>query len=319
MPVTLLIPDLVRRAAGAPRLPALETLLTHADVRPVPEGGVDGLLAEIFKLPRTSLAVAPFTHLADMGQADDHFWLRADPVHLAADRDQLVMLALATLDVRAGEAQVLADTFNRMYADDGFRLETSSPSRWYLRLPKDLTCVTHDPVYVAGGPVFDFMPSGPDAQILKQLMNEMQMLFHEHPVNQAREAAGQPLINTAWLWGGGRLPGIKAQGPQQIVTNMPLVRGLALFAGSMCSQWPAVPDVVWSGQSALLALNVEHDREMTAIDTRVAQPLVEALRDDRVQVLDIHPGGDRVYHLTRSMLRRFWRRRRPLSDIQGLA
>ncbi|MGH8373486.1 MAG: hypothetical protein ACRETO_12250 [Gammaproteobacteria bacterium] len=317
MPIKLFIPDLARFAAGLPRLPALETLLTRADSRPAPEGSMHDLLAAVFKLPPASLTMAPLSYLADTGQRGDGFWLRADPVHLVADRDQLVMSALATLEVRAEEAQALADTFNRMYAEEGFVLETPSPLRWYLHTPKDMTCVTHDPVQVAGGPIFDFMPSGPDAPFLKQLMNEMQMLFHEHAVNQAREAAGKPLINTAWLWGGGRLPGVAAAGPQQVATNMPLVHGLALFAGSVCRQWPDVSEVIGSGQTGLIAVQVEQAGEMATIEARIVQPLLDALRKGAAEVLDIYPGGDRVYQVNRSMLHRFWRQRRPLSVIQG--
>jgi hypothetical protein len=317
MPIKLFISDLTRFAAGLPRLPVLETLLIRADSCPAPEGGINHLLGEVFKLPPASLTMAPFSYLADTEQRGEGFWLRADPVHLVADRDQLVMPALATLEVRAEEAQALADAFNQMYASDGFRLETPVPSRWYLHTPEDMACVTYDPTHIADGPIFDFMPSGADAPVLKQLMNEMQMLFHEHPVNQARDAAGKPLINAAWLWGGGRLPAVAAEGPQQVATNMPLVRGLALFAGSVCRQWYDVSEVIGCGQTGLLAVQVEQVGEMAAIEARIVQPLLDALREGTVQTLDIYPGGDRVYQVNRSMLHRFWRRRRPLSDIQG--
>jgi len=32
------------------------------------------------------------------------------------------------------------------------------------------------------------------------LMNEIQMLWHDHPVNRAREADGLPVVNAAWPW-----------------------------------------------------------------------------------------------------------------------
>lgn len=318
MPLTFLIPDLVRLAGDVPRLAMLELMLTRADARPSPEGGMDGLLAELFGLPSIP-AVAPLTRLADTGQRDDAFWFRADPVHLAADRDQLVMLPPADLEIEAEEAHALAATFNQMYADDGFRLETPTPSRWYLGVPKDMDCETHDPEYMAGGPVFDFMPSGPDASQLKQLMNEVQMLFHEHPVNQARETAGKQLINTVWLWGGGRLPEVEIHGPRQVMTDLALVRGLALFAGSGCTEWPGPLDAVLGAQTGLLALHADDARGLEKIEMHAAQPLLHALRRGNLHSVDIYPGGTMIYRITRPMLRRFWRSRRALKELPGQA
>jgi hypothetical protein len=40
----------------------------------------------------------------------------------------------------------------------------------------------------------------------RHAINEAQMVLHAHPVNQARQAAGQPVVNSLWPWGGGRLP-----------------------------------------------------------------------------------------------------------------
>ncbi|HEX5340830.1 MAG TPA: hypothetical protein VFX47_08105 [Gammaproteobacteria bacterium] len=319
MPVTLVLPDLARLANAVPRLPALETLLARAHRLPAPQYGLDGLLAACFGLPSAVLAIAALTRLADTGARDTACWFRADPVHLAADRDQLVMLPLPTLDVQAEEAQALAGTFNRLYADDGFRIEMRLPSRWYLRVPENMNCVTHDPARVAGGPVFDFMPSGVDAPRLKQLMNEMQMLFHEHPVNQAREAAGKPVINTAWLWGGGSLPQKTTQGSQRVLTDMPLVRGLALFTGSQAAEWPGSLEAVMAAQSGLLALQVEDVMAAAKIETQVVRPLLTGLRRGDMQTLDIYPGGPTIYRLTRAALYRFWRRRRALAELPGMA
>lgn len=316
MSLTLLIPDLAGLAATAPRLVALETLLARADLRPAPEAGEYGLLAEIFGLPSLT-AIAAFTRLADTGRRDDAFWLRADPVHLAADRDQLIMLPLATLEVQEEEAHALTSAFNQLYAADGFRLEVAQSSRWYLRLPMDLQCVTHDPERIADGPVFDFMPAGADAARLKQLMNEMQMLFHEHPVNRAREESGRLLINTPWLWGGGRLPATCARAVQQVVTNLPLVQGLALFSGSASIEWPATTDSPIPARDGLIALRADDVISLQTIEANVATPLLNALRRGTVQELNIYPGGNRVYHITRGLLRRFWRRRRPIADLAG--
>jgi len=43
-------------------------------------------------------------------------------------------------------------------------------------------------------------PLMPQPRNWHALMNEIQMLWHDHPVNRAREADGLPVVNAAWPW-----------------------------------------------------------------------------------------------------------------------
>lgn len=314
MSLTVLISD--PQFSSCPRLPALEKLLSRADVQPAPEGGLGGMLAQLFGLQATTLPIAPLTRLADGGTRDAEFWLRADPVNLVADRDRLLMMPLETLDIQKQEAQALADHINRTYQADGMKLEVLRPSRWYLHVPENPECSTHDPADIAGGPVLHFMPDGPDAARLKRLMNEFQMLLHEHPVNQAREAAGMPPVNGIWLWGGGRLPDMPRV-PQGVITDMPLVRGLAMCAGSECRQWPITFDSLTASSTNLLALTGGDAQALARIETGFAQAAVELLRRGELSDITVYCGGSHVYRVTRGTLRRVWRRRRPLADLVG--
>ena len=47
-------------------------------------------------------------------------------------------------------------------------------------------------------------PQGADALRWQRIVTEVQMLLYAHPLNQAREARGELLVNSLWLWGGGR-------------------------------------------------------------------------------------------------------------------
>ncbi|MGH8413537.1 MAG: hypothetical protein ACRESX_02285 [Gammaproteobacteria bacterium] len=267
-------------------------------------------------------APAPFMRLADSSQRDSGFYFCADPVHLAPDRDQLVMLPLSVMQVQMAEAVVLAATFNHMYEAEGYRLETPKSGRWYLRCPAVLNCITHESVKVAGQTVFDFMPSGEHGARLRQLMNEVQMLFFEHPVNQAREVAGKPAINSLWLWGGGCLPQepvleklIKA--PEQVVTNMPVLVGLARFAGSGYISWPSGLAFQMDSERMLAGINIEGETEMLLLEEQFAAPVLHALRQGQVGEVIIYPGNKQGCRITQPSLRRFWRRRRPLTQILG--
>ena len=313
--VTLYIPGLaaVLLRAGADHRPLLEKFFSRAESRQV--SNEVAILAECFGLNAESLAIAPLERFADVGRRDEGCWWRADPVHLTADRDQLVMLPQAALAVTGDEARKLAETFNQSYGAEGFVLETPQPDRWYLRVPVDWHCRSWNPMLVKGQAVAEFMPSGADENPVRKLMTEIQMLLHEHPVNQAREAAGQPTINSLWLWGGGRLSAQVEHALVRITTSLPLVRGLARLAGQIGESWPADFSAPSVAGDWLIALSIQDfDGDASRLESGLLAPLWRALLRGRIQQIRFYPGGDHLYELTRRSARRFWRRARPMSE-----
>jgi len=71
-----------------------------------------------------------------------------------------------------------------------------------------------------GARVDEKLPSGPDAMRFHALMNEAQMLLHEHPVNAEREARGEPALNSIWFWGGGVMAAAKARPFSAVVATI---------------------------------------------------------------------------------------------------
>lgn len=263
-------------------------------------------VAPLFGLAAAAVAEGPFTRLADGGKSDAGWWLRADPVHLAPDRDQLVLMPQSVLEVAHAETQALAEAFNKVFGVDGWHLEFPHPVRGYLRAPEALDVLTHDPAPFVGGAVFAGMPSGPDGARLKLLMNELQMLFHTHAVNTAREEAGRPPINSLWFWGGGALPAATGKAPRQIVSDLPLVQGLARWAGTEAQAPKPGAHIEASSLIALAAGDVE------GLDRDWFGPLFGALKSGRIGHIDLHLGGLGDFSLDRSGARNFWRRGRPL-------
>src|SRR5690348_7384745 len=115
MPCSVFIPDFQHRyaAEGGPRLPALERLVARATRHALPAPAA--FLAPLFGLEPRQLAVAPFMHLADSGMADNGYWLCADFVHLAPDRDQLVLMPQELLQTVPEELTALVAAFNALY------------------------------------------------------------------------------------------------------------------------------------------------------------------------------------------------------------
>src|SRR5690606_28390531 len=100
----------------------------------------------------------------DTGTAAPGALLRADPVHLRADRSRLVLFDGAHLQIADVELGALADAFNRHYAADGMRLEFATPVRGYLHLPRQPDMRTTPLARVMGQDIDAFLPSGRDAR-----------------------------------------------------------------------------------------------------------------------------------------------------------
>lgn len=197
---------LLETAAQDLRLPALQALLARGTRQPCPAGGVEAALCEALGISRQQdWPLAPITLAADGGVAGDVYWLRADPVHLRVMRDRIVLADSGAIDVSRQEADALAAAIGQHFGDDLSPMPLH-PRRWYLRFPHAPRLVT-TPLSVAVGRNIDpLLPQGDDAMRFRALLNELQMLLHEHPVNQAREARGELPVNSLWLWGGGKQP-----------------------------------------------------------------------------------------------------------------
>ncbi|HEX9180327.1 MAG TPA: hypothetical protein VF859_08040, partial [Burkholderiales bacterium] len=237
MRACLLIPDLwpppgMEAAARGLRLPGLELLLGKGAVADSGGETVEGWLFRRFGLERRGdWPVAAVTLLADGGDPGRNIWMRADPVSLRADGARLVLGDGAQLRIAPEEAAALTEALNHHFRDDGLEFQPRSPRRWYLRLPAAPAMSTRAPDQAAGRHVDEWLPAGPDALHWHRLMNEAQMLLHQHPLNEAREERGEPPVNSVWLWGAGAVPDHARASFAGVWSDHPLAAGLARLAG----------------------------------------------------------------------------------------
>lgn len=334
--VALIVPGLCGPAPGAPladlpsrRPPALERLLSraHLDAAPLDSNET---LCSFFDLDGPaggSLPVAPLTWLADTGQRPPGYVLRADPVHLRADRACLRLYDCATFAIDAAEAAALVATFNDFYREQGWRLVAPLPQRWYL-FPSGIPEITTvAPGRIAGEDIDGCLPAGRDASDWHALLNEIQMLFHSHPVNAAREAQGAVAVNSLWPWGGGILPERVIPRVSQLWTDQPLGAGLARLASIPWQSLPAagaagLRGALLPGVNLILLDVLENCARHAGIEAwgqgimRLEQdwfgPLLELLKDGYLTALEIYPVTGERFGVNRRDLLRFWKRIRPL-------
>lgn len=317
MHCSLFIPDFFSSESVSPEncLAAAETLIARGR-RKHQANAPEAWLFERFGARRQrDWPVAPYTLLADGGAPQGHFWMRADPVHLSTGRDSLVFEDTA-LDVSQSEAEALAEALNRHFGEM-LVFHPLRPERWYARFPATPEVDTTPPSAARGCAIKDALPQGADAMRFRALMNDVQMLLHEHRANAEREARGAPAINSVWFWGGGALAAPAARPFSIVLSDDPLARGLALAAGIPARQLPG------NAQAVLSALAAE-GMALVVLDSRSANlerdwfgPLLAALKEGRIGMLSLYLGRkDSLLEIetVRSDLRYFWRTRKPLQS-----
>src|SRR3569832_1944406 len=144
--VSMLIPGLFGPALAGARvwvglcLPTLEQWLTRAATVRIRCGEFERGLIESFGGDLhgdRDPPVAAVTRQWDRRDAGNHFWLRADPVHVRADRVRLVMIGNTLLNIAADEQAQLVGELNALLREDGYELGAVNMRRWYLRLKQD--------------------------------------------------------------------------------------------------------------------------------------------------------------------------------------
>jgi len=300
----LVVPGLF--AAERPvRLPALELLLARGRRHAAPTQGLEHWWREAFELGEGPFPAGALTLLGGGGDPGAASWVRADPVHLRVMRDRLAVVPGEAFELSREEADALCAALNAHFP--GLDFTASGPRHWCARLEASM----------AGRALDSGAPLDPP-KAAAALINEAQMVLHAHPVNEAREARGEPAINSLWLWGAGRLPATAQSSWHSVAADDPAVLGAARLAGARHRALP---------RSALEWLErlPEDGRHLAALDALRTPlealerdwfaPLLAALRALRVGMVTLHvpDAAEAVsFETIRGDLRRFWRFAKPI-------
>jgi hypothetical protein len=336
--IALVVPGLCGPAFDAPlaeyltaETPALDRLLTRA-LKTAAPSTLDGTFATFFEPLAGSdnaLPVASLTWLADTGESCGDYLLRIDPVHVRADQSCLRLFDAATFSLEPDEARALVEAFNDFYSERGWQLQAPHPQRWYLALPQAPDMTTIAPGHIGGEDINDFLPAGAGSRAWHALMNEVQMLFHDHPVNAARVQRGELPVNSIWPWGGGVLPSKPDTFVTQVITDQPLLIGLAQLAGVFRRDLPGeireLPALLQDGLNLVVVDHLEKaaryaDAEawsegIDQLEQTWCVPLLELLESRKLGSLELYPVNGQRYSSNRRRLRYFWRRLRPFTTL----
>lgn len=278
-----------------------------------------------------------------LGYAPQKYHTGRAPLEAAAQRiplsptDWVFRCNLVTVDngimkdhsaggISDAEARQLITDLARDIQMPGFEFHTGVSYRNLLvyRGRQDFQLITKPPHEFPEEPATKYVARGQGSEILQQIIDRSKELFANHPVNQARRAAGQRPATQVWLWGQGHAPnmprfierfGVKSGA---MITGVDLLRGLAVLLGWDVLEVPGMTsfhdtNYVGQGQSTAAALekydlvlsHIESPDEASHqadyktkidaiehIDRHIVGPVLEKLRsfpEWRILVLPDHP------------------------------
>ncbi len=138
---------------------------------------------------------------------------RIEPIHIHAARDHLVLTSTQILDIQASEADALFDSVKEIFAEMSTVTHRAMPHKWFIESPALETLSTVSTAQAEGRNIDHWMPSDTSvegvARQWRKWQNEIQMIWFNHPVNEARQAEGMLSINSVWISGNGKLADIK--------------------------------------------------------------------------------------------------------------
>lgn len=251
-----------------------------------------------------------------LGLQDDRLYYRAAPVHLRADRDRVLLFAGQGLQLDEADAKELTHDFNALYVNDDIALSFSM-DHWVLSATQapgpDLPPLAR----VAGRYLDAVMPADEASRRWRQLLNEIQMFLHDHPVNQRRLKSGELAINGFWFWAGGEQRALPLSRRGRVIGDNALARGVAQLAELPCQSWQDLKAasgydytvIVWDqaeealmsgdAQAWLLALSEFNDRFDQMLSFSMESPDCQVILDT---------GADVFTASAQSLRWRFWRR-----------
>ncbi len=173
-------------------------------------------------------------------------------------------------------------------------------------LPGAVLTPPHD---ITGQPIRDYLPGGDFGPCLLEWQRRSAAILADHPINQARRAAGLNPANSAWFWGEGvrpRIPSFESLYGLKggVICAVDLIKGLGICAGWQHLPVPTatggmVTDYRAKGRAALALLEAGCDlvyihveapdecghhgdtaakiRAIEAIDRELLAPLLDAL------------------------------------------
>lgn len=246
VPATAFFPQLEKKSF----LPTLKAIVQRAKNAAITrqDNNADGALGDFSphlayehwlakQLGLPSLPIAPLLLASDGGDPGTAGWAVLQPVHIRAARDHLVLHDPSELRLTEIEASALLTAAKPVLGDLSSRFLMPHPQHWYVgdENIQGLRCTS--PARAIGRSIDIWLPTGASARFWRRLQNEIQMIWHDHPVNQARAAHGAVPVNSLWLFGPGKVEDLN-HNFSHIFANEALLVGIGKLSDTTTTPLP---------------------------------------------------------------------------------
>jgi 2,3-bisphosphoglycerate-independent phosphoglycerate mutase len=173
----------------------------------------------------------------DIQLEPDEIPICCDFVNLQSSHNDMIMKDYTAGQLSSDSSKILLDALQKNITEPPVRFfEGCGPHNIMVVKSPALTRPLTPPEELIGEGIRQFMPEGKEFEDLVHIMNQAQIILHNHAFNRARQKEGQDSVNSVWLSGNGpavQLPEIsKKHGKTgSVVTASVLLKGLAKSAG----------------------------------------------------------------------------------------
>ena len=230
--------------ADTPNLDRLTAMGRCGSVQPIPEDLPAGNEISYLSLlgydpAQYNLGSARFEALAlGVELKDDELPLCCDFIMLQSSHNDMILKDFTAGQLSADNGQLLLSALQEQIPDEVTFHRGAGYHNLMVIKHTDLPDRLQPPHELVGEGIRKHMPKGEATRELVYLMNQAQIILHNHPFNQARVKSGDDVINSVWFWGNGNgkhdLPPAFADrfGKQaSVITASLLMKGIARSAG----------------------------------------------------------------------------------------
>lgn len=205
MHLTVVIPGLFWPDSGDidylyPKIEAknFKSLVKHANVNTLNYGYSNLFYTASTGLGKGSLAKQLAAKLQITNEYPD--FLLAEPTHLRLDRDRLLIAEPALLQLDEDEEIIIINAINSHFNGE-IKLYYVSDNLWLIGHKLDVAdCAFYPILDIIGENIDDYLVKDSiDATKLNKLINEIQMLLFNLPLNEERKQEGSLVANSLWL------------------------------------------------------------------------------------------------------------------------
>ncbi len=274
--------------------PTLKYCLQHGDTQRLWDDASHRTLATwqysvLHTLPTevrsSGLPAAALSWCGEGGALRSGTWMHIDLVHFSAGMNDVHIMSAG--EISDEDIQQLMTALQPLLSLAGFELHCSAANHWYVWCEEVLDVQTHALQIGLTTRSYDVLPTGNDAPPLRRLLTEIQMLLHQHPLNQQRERQGLSVINAAWFSGAGSPTPATSSTLQRIMSDQPYVQGLCEQLNVTC--WPiprSVTEMLRIRDNDMVL--VIDGTNVLQVEEQWLQPLLRGVNRGNVQHLHIY-------------------------------